>query len=392
MYAFYRVFKKSRQTGCRGAPLLGLLLALQVAHFPVMGQFGRTEQHFAQVVVNGGSTTSFTIQNPSETETIIVDAQLFLPSGDPLSNQQATLSPSETRTLIFGDPLAAVTRGWGKLTSSRPFLATAFLQLSVSGEVLPRIGLLPSPPVEEIRFFGFVNDEFKSGVAFHNPSGFSTDVTFRLTQEDGQGTLATLDEKTLTIGSQQSVAAFLNQDTFFGPGLTNYEGTVEVDALLPVAMVSLTQEAGGDIATVSVITPLGKPGPQGPPGPKGDQGPPGPQGPIGPQGSQGPEGPQGPSGSQGPQGTTGTTWVTGTGRTNRSARGARTHWFGWSSRNARGDRSGWASRNTRSHWSNRARGTYGARRGASWSDRTHGSGGSGQYPVGRWCWQGDDKR
>ncbi len=166
----------------------------------------------------------------------------------------------------------------------------------MSGNLLPRIGLLPSLPAAEIRFFGFVNAEFKSGVAFHNLSGFSTDVTFRLTQKDDQGALAILDEKTLAIGPQQSVAAFLNQDTFFGPGLTNYEGTVEVDALLPVAMVSLTQEVSGDIATVSVINPLGEPGPQGP---KGDPGPPGAQGPAGPQGPKGDKGDKGDTGGDG---------------------------------------------------------------------------------------------
>lgn len=49
-----------------------LVLGLQVSSSPLLGQFGRTEQHFAQVVVNGGSTTSSTVQNPSDTETIVV--------------------------------------------------------------------------------------------------------------------------------------------------------------------------------------------------------------------------------------------------------------------------------------------------------------------------------
>ena len=74
------------------------------------------------------------------------------------------------------------------------------------------------------------------------------------------------------------------------------------------------------MATVSVETPLGEPGPQGPPGPEGPQGPAGPQGlkgdqgdvgPPGVQGEQGPEGApglqgeQGPAGSQGPKGDKG---------------------------------------------------------------------------------------
>ena len=192
------------------------------------------------------------------------------------------------------------------------FLATAFFQLSIGGQLKPRIGVLPSLTAEEIRLFGFVNDEFKSGTAFHNPGGFAAEVTLRLTGEEGQGALAVLDEKTLMVDPQESVAAFLNEDTFFGSDLTNYEGTVEVASTVPIAMVSLTQEASGDLATVSVETPLGEPGPQGPPGPegptgpqgtKGDPGDPGgPPGPTGPQGGQGPQVLQGDKGDQGDQG------------------------------------------------------------------------------------------
>ena len=175
-----------------GVFLLGIFLAVQAANLPLLGQFGRTEQQFAQIVVNQGSTTSFTIQNPSDTEAIIVDAQLYFPNGDPLANQQVGLSPGETKTVIFGDPGAALTRGWAHLTSSSEFLATEFVQLSVLGKLKPRIGVLPSVPADEIRFFGFINDQFKSGVALHNPGDFPTEVTFRLTGQDGQGVLQVL--------------------------------------------------------------------------------------------------------------------------------------------------------------------------------------------------------
>ena len=309
------------------------LFLLAAAHLQLMsqGQFGRTEQHFAQVVLNDGSTTSFSLYNPSSTETILVRIQVFDSNGGTLVDQLVGLGPGETEDVTLEDANQPLTRGWAKLSSDDgEFLATAFFQLSIGGQLKPRIGVLPSLTAEEIRLFGFVNDEFKSGIAFHNPGGFPTEVTFRLTGEAGQGALAVLDEKTLMVDPQESVAAFLNQDTFFGKDLTTYEGTVEVASTFPIAMVSLTQEASGDLATVSVETPLGEPGPPGPPGPggptgaqglagppgptgpqglKGDQGDPGPQGakgdpgdPGGPAGPQGPTGPQGPMGDKGDQG------------------------------------------------------------------------------------------
>ena len=320
MYTFYRVFRNCSQTVRRGASFLGFLLVLQAAHLPLLGQFGRTEQHFAQVVLNGGSTTSLSLYNPSNTDTLLVRIQILDASGGTLADQEVELGPGETENVTFGDPDQPLKRGWAKLTSEGEFIATAFFQLSIGGQLKPRIGVLPSLTAEEIRLFGFVNDEFKSGIAFHNPGGFPTEVTFRLTGQAGQGTLELLDEKTLMVDPQESVAAFLNDPTFFGPDLTNYAGTVEVGATFPIAMLSLTQEPSGDVATVSVETPLGEPGPQGPPGPEGPQGPAGPQGlkgdqgdvgsqgpagPQGPQGDQGPIGPQGPSGSQGPKGDKG---------------------------------------------------------------------------------------
>ena len=221
------------------------------------GRFGGTEQHFAQVVLNQGSTTSFSLYNPG-TDTIDVDVQLYFPNGDPLANQQVELGPGETESVSFGEAGGVLTRGWAKLTSEGEFLATAFFQLSIGGQLKPRIGVLPSAPAEESRVFGFVNDQVKSGLALHNPWAGTTEVTFRLTgQADqvGQQALQLLDETSLMLDPLQSIAAFLNEDPLFGTGLSGYEGTVEVSASpFPVALLSLTQEASGDVATVSVET------------------------------------------------------------------------------------------------------------------------------------------
>ena len=219
-----------------------------------MSQFGSNVQYFSQVGVNGGSSTSFTINNPSTTETITVEAQLYLPDGTPLADGQVELGPGATETLSFGDPKAALTSGWAELKSDGAFIATEFFQLSIGGQLKARVGVLPSVASDEIRFLGFVNPQFTSGLAVTNPSPTEeSEITIRAKDNSGQ---EPVPEKTLTLAPLHSEAGFLNEEKFLGPGLANYEGVVEISVNSPsVAAVSLIQEAGtGDVATVSVLT------------------------------------------------------------------------------------------------------------------------------------------
>ena len=154
----------------RAGSILAIVLVWQASLSPLMSQFGSNLQYFSQVGVNGGSTTSFTVNNPSDTETITVDVQLYLPDGTPLADGQVELGPGATETLSFGDPKAALTSGWAELKSDGAFIATEFFQLSIGGQLKPRVGVLPSVASEEIRFVGFVNPQFVSGLAVSNPS------------------------------------------------------------------------------------------------------------------------------------------------------------------------------------------------------------------------------
>ncbi len=248
---FSRALSKSM---LRAGYILAIVLVLQSSLSPVMSQFGSNLQYFSQVGVNGGSTTSFTINNPSTTETITVDAQLYLPDGTPLADGQVELGPGATETLSFGDPKQALTSGWAELKSDGAFIATEFFQLFIGGQLKPRVGVLPSVASDEIRFLGFVNPQFTSGLAVTNPSSTEeTEITIRAKDNAGQ---APVPEKTLTLLPLHSVSGFLNEEKFLGAGLSNYEGVVEISVNSPaVAALSLTQDAGtGDVATVSVLT------------------------------------------------------------------------------------------------------------------------------------------
>ena len=252
MYAFHTAFEQSRHTVRRVECLLTLVLVLKVATIPLLGQFGGMEQQFSQVVLNGGSTTSFTIHNPSATETITVDVQLYFPDGSRLADGQVELGPGATETLSFGDAETTLTRGWAELKSDSKFIATEFFQLFI-GQLKPRVGVLPSVASDEIRFLGFANPQFKSGLAVHNPSSTeATEITIRVKDKAGQEPVG---EKNLMLAPLQSEAGFLNEEKFFGAALSNYEGVVEISVSSPpVAVLSLIQEASGDVATVAVET------------------------------------------------------------------------------------------------------------------------------------------
>ena len=238
----------------RAGYILALGLVWQASLSPLVGQFGSNLQYFSQVAINAGSTTSFTINNPSATETITVEAQLYLSDGTPLADGQVELGPEATETLSFGDPQETLTSGWAELKSDDAFIATEFFQLFITGELKPRVGVLPSVASKEIRFLGFVNPQFKSGLALTNPSSTeASEITLRAKDQAGQ---EPVPEKTLTLAPLHSEAGYLNEEKFLGAALSNYEGVVEISVNSPaVAAVSLIQEIGtGDVATVSVLT------------------------------------------------------------------------------------------------------------------------------------------
>ena len=280
--------------------LAALLLALGATPLSAAAKIGSSVLNFAQVVVNGGSVTSFSVHNTSGTDAITVTVQLYAPDGSPLASRELALAPAATRTVKFGDENEPLTRGWALLTGSGDFIATEFFQLFI-GSLGPRIGVLPSIAATQIKFFGFVTDQFTSGLALHNPSETeTTEVTVRLGElaQAGQSAAQAGSEATLTLGPLESVAAFLNETTFFGAPLEAYEGAVELTSVKPVAVISLIQDATGRAATVAVETPAVQ-GEPGPPGPQGEQGPKGDQGDKGDKGDQGSPGPQGPQGPEG---------------------------------------------------------------------------------------------
>ena len=122
-------------------PLLVFLLFTQ----GLSAQFGQPETVFLpRVVIGAGSSTSFSIHNPTA-EGIEVRVEIRGSDGikvlqfDPLVEVPA--GGTKNVSLTGGDELVA---GWAKLSSSARFNATVFYQIVVGEVELPRVGVPPS--------------------------------------------------------------------------------------------------------------------------------------------------------------------------------------------------------------------------------------------------------
>jgi hypothetical protein len=212
--------------------------------------FGESNQYFAQLAVGGGSTTSFSVHNPTD-ELVTIRFELFRPDGSDIIVQQIDVSPYGSQTLQFGDPNRDLTVGWAHLSSPNGrFEATEFFQIRVGDIALPRVGVLPSPPVFEGRIFGFVAGTTRTGVAVANPSsGETAQVTARAFDENGLLVATTVFE----VEPRNQIARFLGEDPLFD-GLNSFQGTVQLESSAPVVSVSLRSD--DDLLTaVAVVTP-----------------------------------------------------------------------------------------------------------------------------------------
>ncbi len=345
-----------------------LLIFLLLTH-GLRAEFGRSDLYFAQVAIGGGTSTSFSIHNPTG-EAIDVRVEIRGSDGakvlefDPL----VEIPAGGTKNVSFagGDQLVV---GWAKSSSTGRFNATEFYQIVVGEVELPRVGVLPSPLVTRTKIFAFViGSETNTGVAIANPNkDQEITITARRISSDG----ALLETVEVPLAALNQLPAFLNQDAFF-PGLVDFEGLVEFESEdsfilvtlrsdndLLAAVSALTPESDSQLTAGSVtteilaegavtgdkiadgvvvrslnglrdeltlaagsnvtITPLGSTltiassgeGPAGPKGDKGDTGDTGPAGATGEAGPKGDSGEQGDPGLQGPQGETGSTGPAG---------------------------------------------------------------------------------
>ncbi|MFZ0431015.1 MAG: hypothetical protein WAO20_23075 [Acidobacteriota bacterium] len=237
-----------------GVCLTGWVLFVAVLTPAVGADFGSENLYFAQAVANAGSQTLLSIHNPADSGSLNVRADFFTPDGVLSQSRSADVGAMGTSSISFGTNDAELARGWIHLSSSAPFIATEFIDLFVVGP-LPRIGVLPSSPVESARLSGFINASRRSGVALANPDPVNAaNITARL-----RGTSGTPvgDPIQFALQPLEQRAAFLNEELLFGTDLRDFEGTVEISAAPnKVILTSLLQDLdSGNVATVAAFGP-----------------------------------------------------------------------------------------------------------------------------------------
>jgi hypothetical protein len=213
-------------------------------------EFGDTIQHFAQVAVGGGATTLFSLYNPGP-EALEIGVSLYRSDGTLLQAQAVEVPAHGTRTVSFGGAEGELAVGWARLFALAPFAATEFFQLRVGTQDLPRVGVLPSQPANQIRAFCYIDSgQTSTGIAVANPSDAET-AHLTVRRLDPQGTVA--ETRTFDLGPRQHKARFFDEEPYF-PGLADFEGMVEIESSGAVIAVSLRSDQT-QLSAVAVLTP-----------------------------------------------------------------------------------------------------------------------------------------
>ncbi len=228
-----------------------VLVLFCVSVISLHGQFGQQVQYFPQVVVGGGAVTDFSIHNPGDTPAA-VRLELVSSAGVSFHDSTVSLPARTTQTVSLGGGQTDMQIGWARLTAlAGEFTAAAFFQITIGGQVLPRVGVLPAIPTSALRFFAFVSGgQTNTGVAVANPSEVTTtNMVIRLVGKDG----LPMFTGNASLGPRQHIASFLTEAPWF-PGLNNFEGVVELESTQPVILLMLRSDQSL-LSAAPVISP-----------------------------------------------------------------------------------------------------------------------------------------
>jgi len=198
---------------------------------------GSQTQYFPQVACGGGSVTQFAIHNPYNVATS-VKLELRSSQGELFFESTVAIPPKGSQSISVGGSLPTLRTGWARLTSTGTIAGTEFFQLRLGTQVLPRIGLLPAPPVASARLFGFLDEVTNTGIALANPSS-TEEATVQIRLVTNAGVL--LLSGSTTLPPHTHLARFLNESPFF-PGLHAFEGIIELEANRPIIAAMLRSD------------------------------------------------------------------------------------------------------------------------------------------------------
>lgn len=234
-------------------PRYSSALVLALCLFPALHSglraqtFGEPEAHLPQVVFGDGSRTLIAVHNPNQDE-LLIFRRFFASDGSPDPFENFTVQPLGTTVfeLPSDDPLRV---GRMEFSADFPFVVTAFITLQIGGQDRPTVGAQAGPLTDHTRFFGFTQNGTRSGMAVANPESTATTVSVRLFNSAGL----------LIRSTQFQMSGFTQRALFLDElfdNLVSFQGVVDVRAMpTPVSLLSLTQDAEGNISTVATVFP-----------------------------------------------------------------------------------------------------------------------------------------
>jgi hypothetical protein len=218
--------------------IISLFLVAFLSPVLMAAEFGATTQYFPQVAAGAGSVTNFSVHNPG---VVAATVRLELRSSDGASfyDSTVTIPPAGSQTVSVGSGITALKVGWARLSATAgEFTAAESFQLTIGGEDLPRVGVLPMSPVGKLRFFGLVSGGANTGIAVANPSDTNTaNISVRLLTTTG----TVLMTSTTSLAPRTHSARFLSETPWF-PGLVTFEGMVDVESTEPVILTMLRSD------------------------------------------------------------------------------------------------------------------------------------------------------
>lgn len=185
------------------------------------------------------------ILNLSDIESAIGTVTVFLDSGAeapvfptgmpvvPAVGRKTFTIPSRGQTTVEIPARGGVTLFWVQVESSSPVGVVVGLQARSVESDATATSVIPGPSAQRFTAHAFISERTNTGLAICNPSPDET-AEILLQLRDGSG--ATTQEATITLGPHQKITQFLNEDGLF-TGISQLSGSLEVTSSTPIAVL-----------------------------------------------------------------------------------------------------------------------------------------------------------
>ena len=208
---------------------------------PVIAEERAAPLYFPQIVDGAGYRTNFILLNPRDFS-LSVRLEFFAPDGTPLSlpingawrtSLDFFLEPRSSVSCFTDAEETAIRAGWAKAASSVPIEGAAVIQRIQGPAIFSEAGMVPVSPAE--RFLSYIDSKGSadSGVAICNPNSEAVRLNLRLRNPEGE--IVAVTSRVLSRRGQLS--GFFTE--WFPFGFREFEGTLDVSSLAPVAAVAL---------------------------------------------------------------------------------------------------------------------------------------------------------